>query len=463
MSFTDGVFFLFLPIVLFLAFGIKWKNKTVFNLIIIASSSFFYGYWDYRFLALLYISTIVDFIGGQKIENSTSPKLRKRYLMFCMSVNLGMLFFFKYSNFFLDNLRAIGINFSHMDVILPVGISFYTFQTMSYSIDIYRGELKAEKNFLNFLYCTVFFPHLVAGPIIRSAEFLPQVQNIPKTSWARIREGSCIFITGLVKKLLFADTIAPFVDHVFHAPSIYASSTIWLAVIAYAIQIFCDFSGYTDMAIGLAKMFGHEFVMNFNLPYASRSITEFWRRWHMSLSRWIRDYIYISLGGSRKGEWRTYFNLILTMLIGGLWHGASWNFVIWGGLHGVALAFERFTGLDKKYLGGPWAIIRWITTLLYVMICWVFFRSSDFTTSFIILKKMFSFEMGIVWVQTQLIFALLATILFHLIGYFYIKDRYQYYVPGFKRWWEIYLLFFVIFAIIFLNPMYYNPFIYFQF
>lgn len=463
MNFTDGIFFLFLPIVLLASFAVKWKSKTKFNLIIIAASSLFYGYWDYRFLGLLYGITFIDYLAAIKIEDSNTKLRRKVLLILSLTMNLGILFFFKYCNFFIDNLRAAGVTLNNLDIILPVGISFYTFQSMSYTIDVYRNELRAERKFLNYLYFTAFFPQLVAGPIVRAAEFLPQVQTIPKTSWNNMKDGTTIFINGLVKKLLFADAIAPFVDHVFHSPEIYSTTTIWAAVIAYAIQIFCDFSGYSDMAIGIARMFGHNLVINFNLPYTSLSITEFWKRWHMSLSRWIRDYIYVSLGGNRKGAIRTYVNLIITMLLGGLWHGASWNFVIWGGLHGAALAFERATRLDKKYLSGPIALIRWAITLLYVMICWVFFRSKDIDTSFVILKKMFIPEDGILWIQTQFSIVIFATVFFHLIGKFWVKDRFEYYLPSYSKFWHLYLFFMVILALVFLNPKYYNPFIYFQF
>jgi alginate O-acetyltransferase complex protein AlgI len=463
MNFTDGIFYFFLPLVLFLAFGISWKSDTAFKVIIIAASSFFYGYWDYRFLALLYTATIVDFLVGLKIEEARSQKTKKRFLWVSMTVNLGMLFFFKYCNFFLDNLRAAGVDLPHLNVILPIGISFYTFQTMSYTIDVYRGELKAEKKFLNYLYCIIFFPQLVAGPIVRAGEFLPQVQSRPKTSLRQIFDGTTIFVNGLIKKLLFADTIAPYVDHVFHSPEIYSTWTIWGAVLAYAIQIFCDFSGYTDMAIGIAHMFGHKLVMNFNLPYVSRSITEFWRRWHMSLSRWIRDYIYISMGGNRKGAFRTYVNLTVTMLLGGLWHGASWNFVIWGGLHGGALAFERFFNLDRKYLSGPIGILRWALTMLYILITWVFFRAKDLPTAGMILKKMFAFEIGIDWIQMQFSIVLIFFIAFHLLDYFWIKEKFVYFLPKLNKFLEIYLICVVLLGLVFLNPRYYNPFIYFQF
>lgn len=463
MNFTDGIFFLFLPLVLLASFGVKWKNKTAFRIVIIVSSSVFYGYWDYRFLGLLYFATLVDWIAGIKISQANDESRRKIYLLISLVLNLGILFFFKYCNFFIDNLRDVGVTIANLDIVLPVGISFYTFQTMSYTIDVYRRHMPAEKSFLNFLYFTIFFPQLVAGPIVRADEFLPQIQEIPKSSWRQVREGGSIFITGLIKKLLFADTIAPYVDHVFHSPEIYSTTTIWLAVIAYTIQIFCDFSGYTDMAIGIAKMFGHELVMNFNLPYISRSITEFWRRWHMSLSRWIRDYIYISLGGNKKGRMRTYFNLLVTMLLGGLWHGASWNFILWGGLHGAALAFERFFHLDRKFLNGPFALVRWLLTLVYVMICWVFFRAKDLPTAIFMLKKMFMYHAGIYWFQAQFSIVLSFTILFHIIAYFVIKDRFEYYMPNLNTFWGLFILVFVILGIIYLNPMYYNPFIYFQF
>jgi alginate O-acetyltransferase complex protein AlgI len=297
---------------------------------------------------------------------------------------------------------------------------------MSYSIDIYRGELKAEKNFLAFLYYTIFFPQLVAGPIVRAIEFLPQVQTIPTTNRTKLKVGISIFLTGLLKRLLIANSVSPYVDHVFEDPSIYSSLTVWCAVVAYALQIYCDFSGYTDMAIGVAKMFGHSLVDNFNMPYLSRSITEFWRRWHMSLSRWIKDYIYISLGGSRKGRYRTYLNLILTMMIGGLWHGASWNFVIWGMIHGFALAFEKFFHLDKKYLSGVFAYFRWALTMIIVLVAWVFFRANNIQTAFAILSKTFSIQEGLEWIQTHFVIVLAVALLAHFVAYFFVKAKFMY-------------------------------------
>ena len=463
MNFTDPVFFLFLPLVLSIVYLVRWKSKTSFNVLMIVSSSIFYGYWDYRFLVLLFYSTVIDYYAGLKIAGSENVVLRKKWLVFSIVSNLGLLFYFKYCNFFIDNLRLLGIQVEVLNIILPVGISFYTFQTMSYSIDVYRREILPEKSFLNFLYYTIFFPQLVAGPIVRAIEFLPQVQKIPEVSFSKIKFGASIFVLGLIKKVLLANSIAPFVDQVFNDPTIYSSWTIWYSVIGYSLQIYFDFSGYTDMAIGISHMFGHSLVENFNLPYISRSVTDFWRRWHMSLSRWIKDYIYISLGGSRKGKYRTYINLIITMMLGGLWHGASWNFVIWGSLHGLALSFEKFFHLDKRFLNGYISFVRWILTIVFVMITWVFFRAKDLSSACIIIERMFFIHNGIDWFQFQLGIVLFFTVLGHLVSYFYIRKRFKYFILDLDKFWSLTLFLFVILGLLLLNPKYHHPFIYFQF
>jgi alginate O-acetyltransferase complex protein AlgI len=382
MIFTDLNFLLFFSVVLLVA-NIVLKNKNRPRVLFLTLASyFFYCAWDYRFSTLILFSTIVDYFLGLKISSVEGKERKKFYLSLSLLANIGLLGFFKYFNFFLDNINAIaGSEFSTWNIILPVGISFYTFQTMSYTIDIYRRKISPEKDFLKFAFFVSFFPQLVAGPIVRAAEFLPQSQVLPEINKSRALAGFQIFLYGVIKKALIADTLAQFVDPVFSSPENFSSLTIWLGVIAYSIQIFTDFSGYSDMAIGVAHMLGYDLVKNFNRPYVSHSITEFWRRWHMSLSFWIRDYIYISLGGNRLGRFRTYINLLVTMLLGGLWHGASWSFVIWGGLHGVALAIERFFGLDNRAYSNRGKVLPWIVTMLFVANAWVFFRAQDLTVA----------------------------------------------------------------------------------
>lgn len=337
--------FLFLPITLLSYFLVKSARLKLFILAI--SSYLFYGYWNYKFLPLLLLSTMVDFYIGKKLGDNEDHPLKRKYLLWTSLVlNLGLLGFFKYFNFFMESAAFIsGGHFDSWNIILPVGISFYTFQSMSYTIDIYRGHQKPYDDFLAFATYVSFFPQLVAGPIVRHDELVPQFitpKDKGRLNWDDLTQGSQRFIIGLAKKILIADTIGVAIDQaLIHLPD-FSTLEAWMCALGYTFQIYYDFSGYSDMAIGLGRMFGFTFPENFHSPYKSKSITEFWRRWHMTLSFWLRDYLYISLGGNRSGKWGTYKNLILTMLLGGLWHGANWVFVIWGIYHGLLLAIERF-------------------------------------------------------------------------------------------------------------------------
>ncbi|WP_298555622.1 MBOAT family O-acyltransferase [uncultured Algibacter sp.] len=309
-----------------------------------------------------------------------------------MTTNLGLLATFKYFNFFIDswvNLWSIfgyEMTMSTLNIILPVGISFYTFQTMSYSIDIYRGELKPTKSFINFATFVSFFPQLVAGPIERASNLIPQLENQRKWSHARFKDGFFQILIGFFRKVVVADAIGTVIDGIYNEPDIHNASSVLMAVVLYSFQIYFDFSGYSDIAIGTAKLLGFDFKRNFNLPYFSVSITEFWRRWHMSLSNWLRDYLYIPLGGNRKGVKIQYRNLFVTMLLGGLWHGSSWNFVIWGAIHGIILSVEkRFNLIPRKYNFFKNGFIFFSVSLI-----WVFFRSLNFHDSTLIFKKIFT-------------------------------------------------------------------------
>ena len=408
MIFSSIEFFVFLALVL-LGLGLLRKEGGRRNLLLVASYVF-YGWWDWRFCFLILASTLIDYTAGLRIEASQSQAARKRWLVVSLVANLGILGVFKYSNFLLGNLRPLfhvaGVDLPHLNIILPVGVSFFTFQTMSYSIDVYRKKLPATHNFRDFALFVSFFPQLVAGPIVRGAEFLPQLAFIHPLKRSNIHAGLDIFLRGFTKKVLFADTLAVYVDPVFSHPAAYSSGTAWMAVIAYAFQIYYDFSGYSDMAIGVGKMMGFGLPVNFRHPYRSMNPTEFWRRWHISLSSWLRDYLYISLGGNRKGKSRTYINLMLTMLLGGLWHGASWNFVVWGGLHGVALAVHKFylglRGRQEEPAGVVRSVASWAVTMVFVLVTWVFFRAHDFSTAWVYLQKMaFVNARGIEWYYVQ--------------------------------------------------------------
>ncbi|MEZ5038661.1 MAG: MBOAT family O-acyltransferase [Saprospiraceae bacterium] len=320
----------------------------------LAFSLFFYYKSSGIYFLLLILSTLIDFFLGHFIFKADTPLKRKAWLILSLFANLGLLFYFKYTNFFIGTINSVaGTNWAFQSIFLPVGISFFTFQTMSYSIDVYRGKLipltegiKDIKSFftqlLDFSFFVSFFPQLVAGPIVRAADFIPQIRQPLQLSERDLGRALLLICGGLFKKAVISDYISiNFVDRVFENPALYSGFENLMAAYGYAIQIYCDFSGYSDMAIGLALIMGLRLPENFRLPYQADTIKDFWRRWHISLSTWLRDYLYISLGGSRKGKLRTYLNLMLTMLLGGLWHGASWVFVIWGGLHGMALALDR--------------------------------------------------------------------------------------------------------------------------
>jgi len=404
MLFNSFIFFIFLAVVLPLYY---WLPRKLRNPLLLISSYVFYGYWDYRFTSLLAISTIIDFFVGKKLHDSPDPKIRKRWLLLSMFSNLGILAVFKYYGFFVSSFAPLAaifggnLDYLHLNIILPVGISFYTFQTMSYTIDIYRKRLEPTRNFIDFAVFVSFFPQLVAGPIERASNLLPQIAKTPLPSRSQIEKGIVLIATGLFKKVMIGDTAGRIVDHIFTQPGLYKSPELLAALILFSIQIYADFSGYSSIARGTAKLLGIELMKNFEQPYLSRNITEFWRRWHISLSTWLRDYLYISLGGNRKGVNRMYLNLMITMVLGGLWHGASWNFVIWGGLHGVYLAIHKLILGNKKvsdqyHYTGWWSFMKFIfnilTTFVLVLFTWLFFRATDFHTASIFLQKMIHWE-----------------------------------------------------------------------
>ena len=368
--------FLFLPVVLlgYYTLFARW-GRTAF---LTVASYFFYGWWDYRFCGLLLFSTFFDYYCGNRLVLARGRKAARLWLVFSMTSNLLLLGFFKYFdlgaatvNAFAGSLGADDPLVPLLHMVLPVGISFYTFQTMSYCIDLYRGEAKPARDLWTFACYVALFPQLVAGPIVRYHELADQLDRRTH-SLSRMARGSVIFIVGLAKKVLLADAAAPLTRLAFgeHAPGLLDG---WVGVLAYTMQIYYDFSAYSDMAVGLGLMFGFTFPINFNSPYQAVSITDFWRRWHISLSSWLRDYLYVALGGNRISPVRTYINLFLVMLLGGLWHGANWTFVVWGAYHGILLAVERLMGLRAKDQRS--AVFR-LTTFILVMMGWVVFRAT---------------------------------------------------------------------------------------
>ncbi|UCD62099.1 MAG: MBOAT family protein, partial [Flavobacteriaceae bacterium] len=342
MLFNSLDFAIFFPVV-FVFYWIVAKNKTARNVFLLAASYFFYGWWDWRFLFLIVISSLVDYVVGHQLSQTSIYKRRKLLLGLSLLVNLGFLCYFKYTNFFIetfvDSFRLFGKNIevSTLNIILPVGISFYTFQTLSYTIDVYRNQLKPTKDILSFFAFVAFFPQLVAGPIERASHLLPQFYKTYRFNYELVKSGLLLMAFGLFKKMVIADRVAILVNQVYNNPSEYHGYETILATVFFAFQIYCDFSGYSDIAIGIGRTMGFDLMKNFDSPYFSKSITEFWRRWHISLSTWFRDYVYIPLGGNRKGEARTYFNLFAVFLISGLWHGAAMTFLIWGAIHGLII------------------------------------------------------------------------------------------------------------------------------
>jgi len=399
---------------------VYWRLRPRPQVVLLLGASYiFYGAWDHRFLFLLIISTLVDYGVGRGLARTDDPTRRRLLLFVSVGVNLGILGFFKYFDFFIDSaqetLDAIGLGTDPvlLEIVLPVGISFYTFQTMSYTIDVYRRHLQPTDDLLTFAVFVAYFPQLVAGPIERAARLLPQLEE-PRTrpDADTLASGLGLILLGLLKKVVIGDVLAGKVDLVFDGASTVGWVSLVVGVYAFALQIYADFSGYTDIARGTSRLMGIELMRNFEGPYLSRSITEFWRRWHISLSQWLRDYLYIPLGGNQGGTAATYRNLMITMLLGGLWHGANWVFVIWGGLHGVYLVAER---LWRRPVDAA-EPLRWrqvpavIVTFQLVCFAWIFFRSPDLGTATEMIEGILTLRPGEVRLDTVVLVLFFAAI-----------------------------------------------------
>jgi alginate O-acetyltransferase complex protein AlgI len=377
------------------------RAKKMRLLFLLGASYVFYAHWDWRFLPLIWGSSTADWLLGNAIARARTPRLQKLWLVGTVVMNLGVLAIFKYFDFGVESARALletlGIHAPDvaLRVALPIGISFFTFESMSYVIDIYRGVIQPQKSYVEYLSFVAFFPHLVAGPIVRPRDLLPQLAGEPRWNAREGSEGLWLISVGLLKKVAIGDYLAlNLVDRVFDAPQMYSSLECYAATIGYALQIYCDFSGYTDIAIGSALLLGVRFPLNFDAPYKAQNIAEFWRRWHISLSTWLRDYLYVPLGGNRRGPRRTYVNLMLTMLLGGLWHGASWTFVAWGGLHGAALAITRYwhelwTRSGRTPSNATWLrVLAVLMTFHFVCACWIFFRAETFQKAHLMFSQL---------------------------------------------------------------------------
>jgi len=403
MTFVSLTFVAFL----FIVFTLYWSfpNRTAQNVVLIVASYVFYGWWDYRYLTLIIISSLVDYSAGRSLERVVSRRARRAVLLVSVCTNLGLLGIFKYFNFFAESFAELVALFGWraspfmLNVVLPVGISFYTFQTMSYTIDIYNGRLRGRRNLIDYLAYVAFFPQLVAGPIERAGSLLVQMERPHTFVYDDAVNGCRQILWGYFKKIVIADRAAVFVDQCYGHIGTTTGPQFWAATVAFAVQIYCDFSGYSDIAIGTASLFGFHLRRNFAYPYFSQSVTEFWRRWHMSLSSWFRDYVYIPLGGNRVPLSRQLGNVLLTFALCGLWHGASWNFILWGALHGVYLCAERLwmrpraLGPDDPP-GGPRfvpkasALLAMGRTFFLVLVAWVFFRAQNLGEACSILTKM---------------------------------------------------------------------------
>lgn len=460
MGFTQLEFLVFLVVLLPLVWACR--RVTARNGLLLVASYYFYAYWDIRFCGLLLLSTAVDSLAASRIAASDRAVIRRSWLALSLTVNLGVLGFFKYFNFFIDSLRPIleaaGLRADTLEIILPVGISFYTFQTLSYTIDVYRGSIRPARRTLDFALYVAFFPQLVAGPIVRARELLPQLGRCPNWSRRRFYGGFQQLLRGAVKKVLLADRLGEVADVVFAGPQWYSGVTVWIGVLAYTGQIYYDFAGYSDMAIGCAKMLGYRFPVNFRHPYLATSPAAFWRRWHMTLSRWLRDYLYISIGGSRVGRRMTYRNLLITMTLGGLWHGAAWTFVLWGVWHGLALAITRAAAAGTTWR--PPRPVAWAATLLVVVVGWVGFRSPDLATAGTILWSMATLPGGVHWYPPLGIAALACLVLDHVAWRTRLRRAMR--LPW-DAWYSPTLTFVILWALLLYAPRGFRPFVYFQF
>ena len=405
MLFNSIDFAIFLPIVFILYWFATNNNLKTQNILITIASYVFYGWWDWRFLSLIIFSTLVDYSIGISLSKQEHPTKRKLLLWTSIFVNLGFLGFFKYYNFFLDNFITafsfLGqtIQASSLNIILPVGISFYTFQTLSYSIDVYRKKLKPTKNFIAFSAFVCFFPQLVAGPIERATHLLPQFYNKRKFEYNKAIDGLRQILWGLFKKIVIADNCAQFANHIFNNSTEMNGSTLVIGALCFTFQIYGDFSGYSDIAIGTSRLFGFDLMQNFNFPYFSRDIAEFWRRWHISLSTWFRDYLYIPLGGSRGGTWMKVRNTFIIFIVSGFWHGANWTFIIWGALNAFYFLPLLLTNNNRnnintvaqgRYLPNFKELFSMLITFGLTVFAWIFFRATNLSHAISYISGIFS-------------------------------------------------------------------------
>ena len=469
MLFASSIFAVFLAVVV--AAHLSWPRRqwNGEKWFLLAASYFFYGWWDARFLALIIVSTAIDYWACRRILSN--PRGPRAWLFVSIASNLGILGFFKYCNFFAESaaaaLATLGIKagWPLLEVVLPVGISFYTFQTMSMTIDTYRGVIVRLPSFLDVALYVAFFPQLVAGPIVRAQSFLPQIRRRPRFRPALFAWGWWLICVGLFKKTVIADSLARVVEQHMVRPDLYHAHALesWKAAVAFSLQIYCDFSGYSDVAIGIAGLLGIRFLRNFNAPYLAVSFSDFWRRWHISLSTWLRDYLYIPLGGSRSGLGSTRRNLMVTMLLGGLWHGASWNFVLWGGLHGAFLVVEQAIVGRRLHRRpqSPWVdLSRVVLVFAAVTLLWVPFRAPDLQTTAAMLHSLALGWSAPPWTVLRGQLPEMIMALMMMAAPWFYERRLVRRRPG--RWWRVAAMVLMWYSIVNFRGGSY-PFIYFQF
>lgn len=477
MLFNSLEFLIFFPIVVAAFFALAHKYRWI---ILLVASYYFYMCWDYRYVVLILATTLINYFSAVQISRTRNQHYRSLFLVLGLVSSLGILFFFKYFNFFSNTTNDI---FSRFNIfyqlpvyhfLLPVGISFYTFQTLSYTIDVYNRKQEIEHHFGKFALYVSFFPQLVAGPIERSTNLLPQFYKKAEFNYERIRDGILLMLWGFFKKVVIADRLSEYVNIVYNNPSEYGGFQMVLGTVFFAFQIYCDFSGYSDIAIGSAKIMGIDLMTNFNRPYLAKSIREFWQRWHISLSTWFRDYFYISLGGNRVARWRWQYNIFITFLVSGLWHGANWTFIIWGGLHGFYMLFDIWTKkirekINKILFGNRLNLLKFsqiFVTIILAWFAWIFFRANSVNDVFIILKRIFMPANGgynLFKFQADLYISIIAISLLFFVEI--LEERIKLYdkIKSSARPLKWMILFIVLFSIIVLGKWDSIDFLYFQF
>lgn len=480
MLFNSLEFVIFFPIVVALYFILKPRYRWI---LLLAASYYFYMCWNYKYIVLIMFSTVVDYFAGVFMYKWKDQRLRKLLLLGSLTTNLGLLFFFKYFNFFGESVNVFFARFNifaevpYYNFLLPVGISFYTFQTLSYTIDIYRRKQKPEYHFGRFALFVSFFPQLVAGPIERSVNLIPQFRENYKFEYQRVKEGILLMVWGFFKKVVIADRLAEYVNVVYNNPTDHEGLQNVIATFFFSFQIYCDFSGYSDIAIGAALIMGYRLMTNFRRPYFAMNIRDFWQRWHISLSTWFRDYVYISLGGNRVAKWRWYYNLFITFLISGLWHGAEWTFVIWGALHGFYLVFaiwtanirenaNRMAGITK--FPGLYKFTQTIVTFVLVYFAWIFFRANNTHDAFLIIANTFRFGGGdtlnLFNFEADLYIGFISIAFLLTVEYFEeFKELYRKHLLTLPKVWKWTILTAMILVILVLGVWQGTDFLYFQF